>query len=88
MCGRVSQLEWAADADYLAQATIDLNSGDTVDVVVRYVDPDDYYAVRLGKDTGCGTGPIPLLSVLRGATITATSSLSSPAPKTDAGMGI
>ena len=47
MRGGVSKLEWAGDADYLAQATIDLHGGDYADCLVRYVDPDNYYAVRL-----------------------------------------
>ena len=87
-CGGVSKLEWAGDADHLAQATVNLDSGDYADCLVRYVDPDNTYAVRLGKDTGGGTGPIPLPSVRRGATITATGSLSRPAAKAEAGRGI
>ena len=83
MRGGVSKLEWAGDADYLAQATIDLYGGDYADCLVRYVDPDNYYAVRLGKDTGGGTGPIQLLSVLRGYTTTLAQSTYSTASSVD-----
>jgi RHS repeat-associated protein len=45
----------------------------------RYADPDNYYAVRLGKDTGGGSGPIELLSVVRGKEAVVASSTYSTA---------
>ena len=64
--GGEARLEWAGDDAYIAQADIDLNGGDDAELKFRYADPDNYYAVRLGEDSGGGSGPVELLSVVRG----------------------
>ncbi|MBN1513546.1 MAG: RHS repeat protein, partial [Phycisphaerae bacterium] len=46
--GGLTKLEWAGDADYIAQADVNLSGGDWADLIVRQQDPDNYYAVRIG----------------------------------------
>jgi len=65
--GGVSKLEWAGDDDYIAQADIDLNGGSYAELIVRYADPDNYYAVRLGDEIGTtGVGDIEAVQMIRG----------------------
>jgi hypothetical protein len=64
--GGEARLEWAGDDAYLAQADVELNGGDWAEVRFRHADANNYYAVRLGADTGGGTGPVELIQCVRG----------------------
>ncbi len=64
--GGEARLEWVGDDAYIAQADIDLNGGEDAELKFRYADPDNYYAARIGEDTGGGSGPIELIQVVRG----------------------
>jgi len=65
--GGESKLEWAGDDAYIAQADINLNGGAWAELRFRHADPNNYYAVRLGADTGGGTGPVELIKCARGS---------------------
>ncbi|MCK4658817.1 MAG: hypothetical protein KAV82_04780, partial [Phycisphaerae bacterium] len=52
------------------------NSGEYADLIVRYVDPDNYYAVRLGEEIGTtGVGDIDLIETVRGYQTTLASDI-------------
>ena len=59
---------FACRGESSTQADVNLNSGDWAELIVRYVDPDNYYAVRLGKNIGTfpPTGHIDLIETVRG----------------------
>ncbi len=67
--GGEAKLDMAGDDDYLAQADIKLNSGADGQLMFRYTNPDNYYAVRL--DSG---GAVKLVKVVRGKESTVATS--------------
>ena len=60
--------QWAGDDDYIAQAGINLNSGVTGQLIVRYQDPDNYMSAEIRSN-----GTVKLLKVLDGKEITVAS---------------
>ncbi len=71
--GGEAKLAMAGDDDYLAQADIQLNSGADGQLMFRYTDPDNYYALRL--DDG---GGVTLVKVVRGKESTVASNSYTP----------
>jgi hypothetical protein len=71
--GGEAVLEGYYDEEGIAQADVNLNGGQWAEICFRYANPDNFYAVRLGADTGGGSGPIDLIKVVRGKRSTLSS---------------